>query len=172
MTSFAHLLGGYIIYKVVESQTQNLSNDLVLGLALFGAFVPDVDGFFGNKFNNHRYTVFHAPLFWLTLLILIFALGKILNNLLIQEGVVIFGMGIFSHLFLDWISARTCGIMLFYPFLKKPYSLFPLKPEMGDIPVFPNKSHLKFWKFFLENKILVGAEVGVILLGLVILLLS
>lgn len=45
MTSFAHLSGGYIIYKVAESQTQNLSNDLVLGLALFGAFVPDVDGF-------------------------------------------------------------------------------------------------------------------------------
>lgn len=170
MTPLAHLSSGYLVYKLSEINIHELPNKAILGLAMAGAFAPDIDGFFGSKLNSHRYTVFHAPLFWIGLVTLTFLIGRLINSVVIQKGVLVFAVGVFSHLFLDWVSARTCGIMLFYPFSKKPYSLFPLKPEMGNVPTFPEKSHLKFWKFYLENKFLIGAEASILFLGILAIL--
>jgi len=173
MTFLAHLSSGYVIYKLSEKKSKNLlSKKLILTLSVLGAFAPDIDGFFGNQMNNHRNTVFHAPLFWFSLFLFTFALGMIFKKQKVKSIALIFLIGVFTHLILDWISSRTCGIRFFYPLSAKMYSLFPLKPEKGNIPVFPNREQLRFWQFYLQNKILIAIEGLVILFGLSIFVLD
>lgn len=154
MTSFAHIASGYLIYKLSESSVQIHADVPVLGLAIVGSLIPDIDGLFGNKLNNHRYTIFHAPLFWFSVVTLLYIVGVVLHSVVIQQGIGVFGVGVFIHLLLDWMSARTCGIMLWFPFSKKIYSLFP------------GKKYASFWKFYCSNKSLITLEIGIILLAL------
>ena len=173
MTPFAHLSAGYLVAQLSRKKVAGLlSKRLIILLAILGAFAPDIDGFFGNKMNNHRYTPFHAPLFWFLIFVIGYIGGIILKKPEIKTGILIFTISVFSHLFLDWISARTGGIRIFYPFSKKIYSLFHLKPEKGNITVLPNKKHLQFWLFYLENKFLIGVEVLVILAGLLVFIFN
>jgi hypothetical protein len=164
MTPIAHLSAGYIVYRISELSFSEVPSNAVLGLSILGVFIPDIDGLFGNNMNNHRYTLFHAPLFWLSLVLLSPIFGPT-----VAVGMRIFSLGLLSHLLLDWVSARTCGVMLFYPFTKKPYSLFPLTPEMGAISTLPNKKQLHFWKFYLKNKFLVMTEGAIIFVGIAFL---
>jgi len=160
MLPFAHLSSGYLVYAAV-AHTVDLDNVPLFGIALAGAMAPDIDGLFGAQMKDHRNTVFHAPLFWLGLSIVAFILGRIFVPTL-KLPMLTFFLSVFVHLSLDWFSARTSGIRLLYPFSKKNYSCFPLLPEKGTLPVFPDKEHLKtwveFWRFYFSKKFLVITE--------------
>ncbi len=161
MTPFAHFSAGYLIYKFANIQNNAPNNSILLTFALLGSFFPDIDGFFKTTLNKHRYTIFHTPFLYSTILLLSFFLRNQTSYSLFPY-LTIFSIAGLIHLFIDWISARTCGIMLFYPFSKKPHSLFPLKPEKGNFSTFPNKEQLKFWKYYLENRLLIITELLVI----------
>lgn len=165
MTPLAHLASGYWVYKTAVGFSPG---DTSLLLALGGAIAPDIDALFSTNLNVHRNTVFHAPLCWLVGLISIHFLSQILNisNLTLHSN--IFFACVFIHLFLDWFSGRTAGIRILYPFSKKVYALFPIKPEKGNIPLIPTrKKHLLFWKYYLENKFLVTVELLLIVSPLI-----
>ena len=170
MTPFAHVASGYWVYKITAVSTPLIESSFLLGLSVVGALAPDVDGLFGKQMRDHRNTIFHAPLFWfLTFISMhIFTFLTHAENMALYINVFFFGVTI--HLFLDWFSGRTTGIRIFYPFSKKVYALFPICPEKGNIPVLPNKEHVTFWKFYLENKFLVFAELLIVLSPLVFLL--
>lgn len=153
--------------RLFKTRRLGISVKVVLIVAMAGAFFPDIDGLFGSNLNVHRYTVFHAPLCYLFLFVISSLLGKLLKNVFIQKITTVFTISVLIHLFLDWVSARTCGIMLFYPFSSKPFSLLPIKSEMGNMPVLPDKNSFRFWSFYLENKFLVAIELMVIVSGLV-----
>jgi membrane-bound metal-dependent hydrolase YbcI (DUF457 family) len=167
VTPFAHLSSGLLVSKLYKASWAGISGRMVLRTAIVGSFFPDIDGLFGSNLNVHRYTMFHAPLCYLFLFAIFFLLGKFLKNVSIQKIAIVFTTSVLIHLFLDWVSARTCGVMLFYPFSSKPFSLLPIKPEMGDMSVLPDKNSFRFWSFYLENKFLVAIELVVIVLGLV-----
>ncbi|MDO8451746.1 MAG: metal-dependent hydrolase [bacterium] len=169
MTPFAHGASGYWVYKVV-ADTPSGGSPLLFALCIAGALVPDVDGLFGKQMKDHRNTIFHAPSFWVFLFVVIRMFVFLVGNESIALYANAFFSGVFIHIFLDWFSGRTSGIRIFYPFSRKIYALFPIHPERGNIPVLPNKDHLIFWKFYLENKFLVLTELLVILSPLVFLI--
>ncbi len=169
MTPIAHLSSGIWVYVLYASRFEY--NRPLLVASLLGSMAPDIDGLFGKKMKDHRRTIFHTPILWL-FLFLISYLVYILTN---YAGMIYFNaftFGALVHLFLDWISARTSGIMLFYPFSEKLYSLYPTNSEIGNVSVLPTKDtkYKQFWLFYLKNKKLLFIEIIVILSPLLLII--
>lgn len=174
MLTPTHIATGYIISQVFMnkfnlSQTNNL---LITTIAVTGSLAPDIDGLFGLPIKDHHKTIFHTPIFWCLFILLTGFISFFVKNQLIIISIVAFGSGVFIHLFSDWLTGRTAGIMIFYPFLKKQYSLFPLNPKKGEVPIFPNKKNIKkyceFFKYYFKNKLLVFTEILIILIAIFI----
>jgi len=161
MTPIAHISSGYIIY-IAATQLIKIENTPLLIIAIIGSLIPDVDAFFGLNMKDHHNTIFHTPLFWLIIFNILFILGQ---SILLEymDLIYIFFLGVFIHLLSDWITARTAGIRVFYPFKKNNYSLFKLESDKGNIPIFPNKNNfkvwMKFWTHYLKNKYLLAFEI-------------
>lgn len=165
MTLPAHIASGYLLSKACYLSNINcFNNPTFTAVLIVGALLPDVDGMFGAQIKDHRNTPFHAPLFWLVIFISTYTVNTVmLKNSQLNTYLIALNIGIFSHLFLDWLAGRTAGIRIFYPFSKKVYSLFPLNPEKGAVGMFSLKNQAAFWKYYLENKFLVITEMLVIL---------
>src|SRR3989344_1745006 len=164
MTALAHLSSGYTTYEILMRFTAQESG-LVLGAAIAGAIIPDIDAFFGAAMKDHRNTVFHGPLFWLSVCTAAFIVGQATFPA-IKLHLLAFLAGALVHLFLDWFSGRTSGVRIFYPFSRKNFSLFPLRPERGTVPTIPGKDSFKewvaFWRFYFSQRFLVIVELLVI----------
>lgn len=164
MIFLTHLATGYLISQAIINKINSTGVDkgLLTSLAIAGAIAPDVDGLFGKQMRDHRKTPFHAPLAWAVLILMIYLLILLTNNTQLAIYLLVFAIGVFTHLFLDWFSSRTSGVWIFYPFSKKLYSLFPLDQSQGKVSIFPNRKnfqeYLKFVKFFFKNKFLVITE--------------
>lgn len=170
MTFPAHFASGYLAYKITTNAQafSALDNYLILAAAMLGANLPDVDYFFSKYIKDHHDSFLHAPLFWLMIVLTGYALGLFFQIQTLKILMILFGIGVFIHLFLDWLSGRTAGIQIFYPFSKKMYSLFPLTPEKGKVTIWPGRDQVSFWRFYLNNKFLVGVETFLILSGMVL----
>lgn len=169
MTPSTHLASGYLVYRAAAFLGATQSANLLL-LSMLGSFAPDIDGLFpGQRMNNHRNTIFHTPFFWILACLLALLFLQISRPGFLIYSLVFF-IGSFLHLFLDWVSARTGGVRLFYPFSQKAYSLFPLSLEHGDIPVLPNGGYKNFWKFYFQNTFLIIVEASIILFASFLLL--
>ncbi len=165
MIFLAHLASGILLYYLLKKK---LKHSYLFYICLIGSLVPDLDALFGKQVNAHRYTVFHAPLFWLGLFV--FLMIIFLRNKKVKTCLSAFLLAVGSHLFFDWITGRTAGIQFFYPFSKKIYSLYPLHPEKGNISIWTSLEQMDFWRFYWENKLLVALEAGLIFGGLFLLL--
>lgn len=174
MLTPSHIATGCILSEVFINkfnlpQTDNL---LITTIAITSSLAPDIDGLFGLPIKDHHKTVFHTPVFWGLLVFILCLVGFFVKNPLLVILITVFGSGVFIHLFSDWFSGRTAGIMIFYPFSKKQYSLFLLKPEIGDVSIFPNKNNIKkyykFFKFYFKNKFLIFVEILIILIAIFI----
>lgn len=171
MTLPAHLAGGYLAIQLASELKPELGlgNDtLYIFVGLIGAILPDLDGFFFKYLKDHHKSPLHAPLFYLVIFTLIYSLDKLFYLKNLELFLVAFLLGIITHLFLDWFSGRTTGLRLFYPFKLKDYSLFPLDPEKGKVPIsiIPNKEYKGYLKFYIQNKFLFIVELLLILLAL------
>lgn len=154
MTLPAHVAGGYVALKVTTNIASGLglAEPEMLLVTILGSILMDVDVFFYKEMKEHHNSLLHTPLFW----VLIFILGY---------GISWFNalfIGVFSHFFLDWFSARRSGIRIFHPFSQKMYSLFPLDPgEWGSsFRLFPKKGQVEF---YIKNKFLFLTEILLIL---------
>ena len=141
---------------------------------IIGALIPDIDFVFFKNIKDHHNSIPHSPLFWILVSSILYLLAFLTENTLLENYVIAFTIGVLVHLFLDWFSGRTAGIRVFYPFSKKVYSLYPLNPTEGEVStsLIPNKSHIKFFKFYAENKFLLYVEILIILAGLGLFILD
>lgn len=99
---------------------------LNLGLAAFGSLFPDLDSATGklskatrNFGENLKHRgILHTPFFT----VIIFAIYYIIfRNFLILPFII----GIFSHIFLDFLTAK--GVMIFYPLSKQRFHIIGIK---------------------------------------------
>lgn len=164
MTPPAHLAAGYLINRIFREKEQ-INQKALLIISLIGSFAPDIDGFYGGMITGHR-TIFHTPLFWMGLTLLSYFYLRIKKKSNIMIYLAAFSLGAFGHIFLDWFSSRTAGIRVFYPFIYRDYSLFPLDPTQGHVAVWPSREQLEFWRFYLENTFLVVIEISIIIVGI------
>lgn len=146
MFPFSHFFTGYLIGLFLTiSGLVDLSNTTV---ALFGilSLLPDADAIWHSKIKSHHNSLFHAPLFWIIISILILFVSK-------EMAIIIFFITL-THILTDFITGRTVGIAFLYPIKDKEYSLYPLNDETGSLnPVKPQKELLKqHLSFYIENK--------------------
>ena len=166
MTFFAHWSSGYLVYRLIKGRFGRFQSSYVLGAAVLGAMAPDIDVFFGLSIRQHHNTIFHTPVFWLGLMV---AGWLFLRRLAARRLLFLFTGTALLHLFLDWFGARAAGVRLFYPWTERVYSLYPLSPQQGEVPVFPKRGcwplYLDYCRFYLKNKVLVVSEAGLIVAG-------
>lgn len=171
MLTISHILSSvFVLYllSLVNPIMYPLTTPLIVFSMIF-ANIPDLDGLWSKKLNQHHQSLLHAPLFW----ILIFSIGIILAyEKVVPWGIIILAIiQITFHLVTDYLMSRSSGIPLLYPFSKKDYSPCSLEPECGNMhPLFPKKAELiTFGKLYLKNKKLVVVEAGLSLLGIIVL---
>jgi len=168
MTLPAHLAGDYLALKITDRIGNNsLTTPFFISVGMIASVLPDIDVFSSRLLKDHH-TVLHTPLFWLGTFIVLFLIGQLTNSLVVKSLAVAIFLGAMTHLFLDWLSGRTTGIQIFYPFSTRQYSLYPLKPKKGEIPltIIP---HVDYMKFYTENIFLLAIEGVIILIGLICL---
>ena len=170
MIFLSHILSSILILKVLHliNPSEFPVNSYSAILSIFFAILPDIDFFMSDKLHSHRKTMFHAPLSF----VIVFLAGLLVNYLfgLFPFWILyLFIAQAVFHLASDIITARSCGIYVWYPFSEKEYTLFPLEKSYGDFhPMkIASKEYRGFWKYYLKNKIMLGFELLVIVLGII-----
>ncbi len=140
----AHLPASYIITRILQDK---FNNHKYLWIGLMGSVVPDLDLLYfylvsKRKVAHHEYWS-HFPSFWLAIAMLTFSLIKIFKKNYWQFPVILFFVGIFSHLVLDSIAAPIHWLA---PFSGQDFQLI-------NVPAVYNWWVLNFvlhWTFLLE----------------------
>ena len=155
MNHKAHKVGGVcsglIVSTILFSKDIGLrelvSSTLIMSGAVVGSLCPDIDtpnskvgskmllkpiSILINKLFGHR-TITHSVIVSLLMTTLLISSTSIFSGTLgfIYTNIIIgFCTGWFSHLLLDIITIK--GIPIYYPIIKKKYSLFKFKPDKDD----------------------------------------
>jgi len=171
MLPISHLLSSIFISRMFTLVFPFLEfNFKLIILSMMFQMLPDLDIFWAKKLNSHHITYFHSPLLW----IIIFLIGLFSNslfNLFSNWILYLFIVQVISHLFFDFMTGRTAGIPIFYPFKKKEFSLFPLNKEQGNFRPFNPKEEMTFFKYYLKSKIQVIFEILMWILGIASMLI-
>lgn len=166
MNLLTHFLSGVILAYFVFPRTW-----LTLLLVFIFSILPDMDGFWTKAlYKHHRRSLFHAPLFW----ILISGIAFLINyffNIMPYWPIYLFLSMTLIHLITDTITGRTAGVLYFYPFSKKEYTLCKRHPFEGNFePLHPDEKRLHhYWRYYLQNKVLLAFEILATIAGLVAL---
>jgi len=161
----SHLLSSILILRILSSIIPPLSFNLqTVILSMVFQMLPDLDIFWAKKLNSHHITFFHSPSFWITVFV-VFLFLNLITNLFPFWILYLYIVQIMSHLFFDFITGRTAGIPILYPFNKKEFSLFPLNKNQGNFKPFTISKEIKFFKFYLKNRILIVFEFLLCILG-------
>jgi len=163
MTTLAHVSVGYMTYLSIVNITGADPNGLML-VSLVGANAPDFDILSGKGLTKHRESWLHAPVFWIAAYLISIMLNRIIMFSYLY--VHVFFINVFIHMVLDWFSGRAAGVRIFYPFSKKDYTLYKFKAELDKNGVVSKVSYLDMFKSYLENKLLVIVEWGLVFAGL------
>jgi hypothetical protein len=169
MNPLAHALSGLNMLVIAHLLFKEAYSSMVIFVPLTFVFstLPDYDSFWKKCFlSYHHQSLFHAPLFWLAMSLLILVVELLLFKKFLGFAFLLF-LSTQFHLFTDYITARCAGISWFYPFNKKEASLFKIKPELGLFDFLRStKSQKKPYKnFYKQNNFLVLFEIGVSFLG-------
>ena len=140
----AHLPAGYLITRALQNK---FNNHKYLWAGLLGSVFPDLDLFYfylisKRQISHHDYWS-HIPFLWLCFMLLTFLVIKILKKDNWQFPILLFFVGIFSHMILDSIAAP---IHWFYPFSQKAFQLVEV-PSVYDWWVW---NFILHWSFVLE----------------------
>ena len=124
-----------------------LSSALIVSGATIGSLAPDIDhpeskvgrkfilkpiSIFINKVFGHR-TITHSvviSIFMTMILLFSTLLFSGIPNFIYSNLIIGFCVGWFSHLLLDLLTVK--GIPVFYPFIKKKYSLLKFKTNRDE----------------------------------------
>jgi len=176
----SHILSGIFVLKIFSSLFPSIPfNTQTILITLFLQILPDLDVLWSKNLSSHHESYFHAPLFWIGIATIIVIMHEILiiSNIKQLANIIplwlayIVLIQVISHLLFDYITARTAGIILFYPFNKKEYSLYKLNKKKGEFNSFEIKSQFKFLKHYSKNKLLLGFEILMSILGILSLII-
>lgn len=156
----AHLCLGLLILRIaIEINPDYFSTNLFFVLfSLIASVIPDLDVFGKTKFKDHHKSLLHAPLFWGVVFIVFFDFNEFLA--------LLFGAQVFAHLLFDFITARTAGVALMYPYSTREYSLFRLTAQHGNFYLFEIRKLGAYLRFYVRNKALTAIEGIVCILGI------
>ncbi len=174
MMFISHILSGIFLLKLSSIIFPIIPfNILTILFVVFLQLLPDFDILWSKNLSSHHESYFHAPIFWLGLGIALYVVLYIvgIDNSISQWIAYLVIIQTLSHLLFDYITARTAGIILFYPFNKKEYSLCVLNKKHGEFSSSSIKAQFKFLKHYVKNKLLLYFEIIMCLLGIVLLVI-
>ena len=136
---------------------------LLIVLSLVLPMLPDLDSLWIEKMKDHHQSFTHAPLFWVTVSIVVYFFIPWLSILIFFQ--------LMGHFLGDYIAAFSAGIAWFYPFNKKETSLYPLHKELGNYAIFAKtaedkRKRMLFMKEYYKHKKLVVMEIVAVVLGI------
>lgn len=114
--AFGHLVGGWILGKIVEKLKKIEFSHYAWFFIIFGALLPDTDFLIDWLFKTdfHR-TITHSIFFLIAAPLTTYIIFHFLKNSEKRQFALALGIGIASHLFLDFFTQR--GIPLLWPSL-------------------------------------------------------
>lgn len=168
MIFWAHVSSGYLVGKLIQNINSQPNYKLLFYSILVGTIFPDLDIFFFRYIKDHHDSPLHTPFFWLLICTFIYLYGTIIFSSILKTFIKFFFLGVNLHMFLDWSSGRAAGIRIFYPFADNRFSLFPLYPEKAKFSMFSIPDLIKFYQFYLQNRLLVGIEILIIIGGIML----
>lgn len=175
MTPIAHISSGYLASQMVNLINPNLGFDKpeIIIPTIIGAMISDIDILFVKNVKDHRDSVLHQPFFWLIILIISYLFSSLMNNELFKMINIGFGLGMFSHFFLDWLTVEEKGVgdmKLLYPFSNK---RFAFKPRLPTGKIYSNKYvfSMKYVKSYMMGRFLF-LEIFFAFFGILVFLLK
>lgn len=135
MTPMAHASSGYLAAQLINFFNPSLGFDKpeIIIPVIIGATISDIDILFVKNVKDHRDSIFHLPFFWLATLFVGYFICQLFNNELFKTIIIGFGLGMFFHIFLDWLTVDQKGagdMKLLYPLSDKRFALNP-QPSTG-----------------------------------------
>lgn len=127
MTAPNHVIGGFVFTGIFSAilDVNVISSPLLIGVCVFASLLPDIDHPstiigrvipFLSRWINERYghrTITHSLLFVLVSTVVV----SFINSFLLIDGLVlVFFLGIFSHVLFDMMTVS--GVLFLYPFSK------------------------------------------------------
>ena len=114
--TFGHIIGGWSFGKIIEKIKRIQFSHYTWFFIIFGALLPDVDFLLDWTFKTDLHRTFtHSIFFLVTAPVLTYLLFHILKHPEKKQFAIALGIGILSHLILDFFTNR--GIPLFWPSL-------------------------------------------------------
>jgi hypothetical protein len=174
MNIVSHMFSGIIILKIlnlINPDNYIFSTDLIL-LSMFFSILPDFEGLWSKKkMHEHHETPFHTTLFWMTIAFIMLMINFFIDGITIYTVFLLIIM-VLAHLCFDYIFGRFSGVPILQPFTSRQYSLFEVLHFGGDINPrhIHKKKYKKLVKTYFENKILIGIEVSIWVIGIILLI--
>jgi hypothetical protein len=161
----AHALLGLLILRIaIELNPEYYSKSVFFIIfSIIAALLPDLDALGKGKLKDHHKSLFHAPFFWGVIFMIFLEIHLALA--------LLFGAQIFAHLLLDYITARTAGIALFYPYSIKEFSVIPLRPLNGNFHLLELRKLERYLKFYFKNRLLTAIEISICILGIIAIII-
>ena len=133
------LAAGMALHEPFSKEKLIVTGMIVAG-SMLGSLIPDIDHknstiskkhkiiswIMRHLFEHRGFT--HAPIIQAVIVFALLYWGRDFGGIIgySYAGFIIgIGIGIFSHIFLDWLT--VAGVPLFYPFTKKKFHLLELK---------------------------------------------
>jgi len=168
MLPLSHSLAGVVLLKgleVIAPETFPMTSELIWYTVIF-ANAPDFDAWKSKTVKDHHNTPFHSPLFWLGL----GGLASIFNAWLPLNIIWLIVFQALFHIFTDYITARTTGPMLFWPFKRKNYGIIGFTPEYGNFDRGSWEGWKRLIKFWMKNKVMLSIEIALSVFGIIFLI--
>lgn len=128
MTTLTHTLLGVVLAKIsVDIGMIPMASQVIYPLGIIAANFPDFDVLYVPMSKNHRESLLHTPLFWLSLIGIAYAATVLYPALL--PYIHILTIGVLSHFLLDTIDMRS-GIRWLYPFSTKFFNILHSVTDM------------------------------------------
>ena len=164
MYTISHAFSGFLILRIlIEISPEIYSKSMIFFMfSIIFSNLPDLDVFWSKTLNDHHVSFFHSPIFWSIIslvMIIILPRQRFLSILLI--------INVFFHLFTDYLTGRTAGIAIFFPFSTKEYSIFKLDKKDGNFSAFNIKESKRFFLKYFKNKTQVLIQGAILVAGII-----
>lgn len=162
----SHILSSVFILRILSLTAISIPYNLKTAI-LSTAFhmLPDLDIFWAKKLNSHHVTYWHSPLFWVAIFVVLYIINS-LFNLFGNWILYLFVVQVILHLLFDFITGRTGGIPLLYPFVKREFSFSPLNKTQGNFSPSNTGEVIKFLKYYFTSKGQIMFEMLLCVLGI------
>lgn len=173
MNFISHMFSGFLVLHIlaVYMPVHFAKTEMFILLSAVFAIFPDLDIIWSKSLKDHHDSAFHMPFFWGVVTVLFLVLGLSVKSI-DPYVVLLFFAQVFTHLLLDYTTARFAGIHLLAPFSDKRYSLFRISPKDGNINFFrtDNRRFSRYVDYYFRNRTLITFEASFIVLGMIVLI--